>query len=61
MLREDIPGLAMAAPMDERARTVQTQIREMNGRAESAILGTSLWAPAAKAGLANGVAGHAVE
>jgi hypothetical protein len=45
----------------ERTRTVQTQIRQMNGGGEAAIVGTSLWAPAAKAGLANRMTGDAVD
>ena len=54
-------GVALAGSTDECSRIVQAQIRQMNGREESAILGTSLSAPLTKAALANGVAGHAMD
>ena len=54
-------GVALAGSTDECARIVQTQIRHINGRRESSILGTSLRAPAPLAALANGVAGHAMD
>ena len=46
---------------DECSRIVQAQIRQIDGRQESSILGTSISAPVAKAALANGVAGHAMD
>src|SRR4249920_74710 len=54
-------GFALACSTDECSRIVQAQIRQMNGKGESSIVGTGLAAPAAKAALANGVAGHAMD
>jgi 2-methylcitrate dehydratase PrpD len=54
-------GVAMAGSTDESARIVQAHIRQMGGREESSVLGTTLLAPAPKAALANGVAGHAMD
>src|SRR5258705_2771340 len=54
-------GVALAGSTDECSRIVQAQIRQMGGKAGASILGTSLFAPAPKAGLANGVAGDAME
>jgi 2-methylcitrate dehydratase PrpD len=54
-------GVALAGSTDECSRIVQAQIRQMGGKAEASILGTSLFAPAPKAALANGVAGHAMD
>ncbi|MGH7816294.1 MAG: MmgE/PrpD family protein, partial [Candidatus Binatia bacterium] len=54
-------GVALAGSTDECSRIVQGQIRQMRAKGESAILGTVLFAPAAKAALANGVAGHAMD
>ena len=54
-------GVALAGSTDECSRIVQAQIRQMNGKGESSIVGTALSAPAAKAALANGVAGHAMD
>ena len=54
-------GVALAGSTDECSRIVQAQIRHMNGKGESSIVGTALSAPAAKAALANGVAGHAMD
>ncbi len=54
-------GVALAGSTDECSRIVQSHIREAAGRGESSILGTALSAPAPKAALANGVAGHAMD
>ncbi len=54
-------GVALAGSTDECSRIVQAQIRQMNGKGESSIVGTALSAPAPKAALANGVAGHAMD
>jgi 2-methylcitrate dehydratase PrpD len=54
-------GVALAGSTDECARIVQAQIRQTGGKAEASILGTTMMAPAAKAALANGVAGHAMD
>src|SRR4029077_3914736 len=54
-------GVALAGSTDECSRIVQAHIRQMGARAECAVLGTGLRAPAAKAALANGVAAHAMD
>src|SRR4249920_3628368 len=54
-------GVALAGSTDECSHIVQAQVRHMNGKGESSIVGTALSAPAAKAALANGVAGHAMD
>ena len=54
-------GVALAGSTDECARIVQRHVRQMGGAAECSILGTSVSAPAPKAALANGVAGHAMD
>jgi len=54
-------GVALAGSTDECSRIIQAHIRQMNGKGESSIIGTALSAPAAKAALANGVAGHAMD
>ena len=42
-------GVALAGSTDECSRIVQAQVRQMNGKGESSIVGTALSAPAAKA------------
>jgi 2-methylcitrate dehydratase PrpD len=54
-------GVALAGSTDECSRIVQQHVRHAAGRAEASILGTSMSAPMAKAALANGVAGHAMD
>ncbi|HEY7168158.1 MAG TPA: MmgE/PrpD family protein [Candidatus Binatia bacterium] len=54
-------GVALAGSTDECARIIQTHVREIGGKRECGILGTALRAPAPKAALANGVAGHAMD
>ena len=54
-------GVALAGSTDECSRIIQRHVRQMAGRSESTILGTRLLAPAPKAALANGVAGHAMD
>ena len=54
-------GVALAGSTDECSRIVQAHIRAMEGKAESTVLGTPLTVPTAKAALANGVAGHAMD
>jgi len=54
-------GVALAGATDECSRIVQAHIKQMGGREESSVLGTGLSAPAPKAALANGVAGHAMD
>jgi 2-methylcitrate dehydratase PrpD len=54
-------GVALAGSTDECSRIVQHHLRHAAGRGEASILGTALSAPAPKAALANGVAGHAMD
>ena len=54
-------GVALAGSTDECSRIVQNQIRRTGERGEATILGTNMAAGAAKAALANGVAGHAMD
>ncbi len=54
-------GVALAGSTDECSRIVQSQIRQMGGKSEAGVLGTRLRVPRAKAALANGVAGHAMD
>jgi 2-methylcitrate dehydratase PrpD len=54
-------GVALAGSTDACSRIVQAHIRQMAGKGESTVLGMRLAAPAAKAALANGVAGHAMD
>lgn len=54
-------GVALAGSTDACSRIVQAHIWQMGGKEECAVLGTTLSAPAAKAALANGVAGHAMD
>jgi 2-methylcitrate dehydratase PrpD len=54
-------GVALAGSTDPCSRIVQAQIRQMGGNGESTVLGTALSVPMAKAALANGVAGHAMD
>ena len=54
-------GVALAGSTDECSRIVQHHLRHAAGRGEASILGTTLSAPAPKAALANGVAGHAMD
>jgi 2-methylcitrate dehydratase PrpD len=54
-------GVALAGSTDDCARIMQSQVRQMAAKKESTVLGTGLSAPAAKAALANGVAGHAMD
>ena len=54
-------GVALAGSTDECSRIVQAHVRKLGGREECAVLGTAWSAPAPKAALANGVAGHAMD
>ena len=54
-------GVALAGSTEECARIVQRQTRQMGGKNEASILGTTMMAPAPRAALANGVAGHAMD
>ncbi|HET9297526.1 MAG TPA: MmgE/PrpD family protein, partial [Candidatus Binatia bacterium] len=54
-------GVALAGSTDDCSRIVQAHVRQIGGKQECAVLGTALSAPAPKAALANGVAGHAMD
>ena len=54
-------GVALAGSTDDCSRIVQSHLRHVSGKKESTVLGTGLSAPAPKAALANGVAGHAMD
>ncbi|HET8563047.1 MAG TPA: MmgE/PrpD family protein, partial [Candidatus Binatia bacterium] len=54
-------GVALAGSTEKGTRIVQTHIRQLGGKREATVLGTGLTVPAAKAALANGVAGHAMD
>ncbi len=54
-------GVALAGSTEECARIVQRQTLQMGGKKEASILGTPVMAPAPRAALANGVAGHAMD
>lgn len=54
-------GVALAGSTERGTRIVQTHIRQLGGKSEATVLGTGLTVPAAKAALANGVAGHAMD
>src|ERR1051325_629039 len=54
-------GVALAGSTDECARIIQNHLRALGGRGECGVVGTSLRAPAPKAALANGVAGHTMD
>src|ERR1043166_1677826 len=54
-------GVAVAGSTDECSRIIQAHIRQMGGRGECTVVGTKFRAPAPKAALANGVAGHAMD
>ena len=54
-------GVALAGSTDECSRIVQAYVRALGGREECTVVGTAWSAPVAKAALANGVAGHAMD
>ena len=54
-------GVALAGSTDNCSRILRAHLREMGGKADCAVLGTGLFLPPAKAALANGVAGHAMD
>ena len=54
-------GVSLAGSTEKGSRILQAYIRQMGGKAEATVIGTALKAPAAKAALANGAAGHAMD
>ncbi|MGH7775297.1 MAG: MmgE/PrpD family protein [Candidatus Binatia bacterium] len=54
-------GVSLAGSTEEGSRILQSYVRQIGGKAEATVVGTGLMAPAAKAALANGVSGHAMD
>lgn len=54
-------GVVLAGSTERGSRIIQTYIRRLGGREESTVVGSGFLAPAARAALANGVAGHAMD
>src|ERR1044071_3551225 len=54
-------GVALAGSTEKGSRILHDYVRRMDGAGEATVVGTSVLAPAAKAALANGVAGHAMD
>ena len=54
-------GVTLAGSTEKGSRILQAYIRESEGRAEATIVGTGFMAPPAKAALANGASGHAMD
>src|ERR1043166_129292 len=54
-------GVIVAGSTEKGSRIVQEYVRRMGGVAEATIVGARCAAPAAKAALVNGVAGHAMD
>ncbi len=54
-------GVILAGSTEKGSRIVQAYIREMGGRPEATVAGADFMAPVAKAALANGVSGHAMD
>jgi 2-methylcitrate dehydratase PrpD len=54
-------GVTLAGSTETGSRILQAHLRQMGGKPEATVVGTSLRAPPAKAALANGAAGHAMD
>ena len=54
-------GVALAGATEKSARIVLNHVRQLEGKAESTVVGTGLKVPAPKAALINGVSGHAMD
>lgn len=54
-------GVTLAGSTEQGSRILQAYIRHMGGRAEATVVGAGFMAPPAKAALANGAAGHAMD
>jgi 2-methylcitrate dehydratase PrpD len=54
-------GVTLAGSTEMGSRILQAYIRQLGGRAEATVVGTALMAPSAKAALANGASGHAMD
>lgn len=54
-------GVALAGSTEEGSRILHAYIRQIGGKAEALVVGSRFMAPAAKAALANGASGHAMD
>jgi 2-methylcitrate dehydratase PrpD len=54
-------GVTLAGSTEQGSRILQAYVRQMGGKAESTVVGAGFTAPAPKAALANGAAGHAMD
>jgi 2-methylcitrate dehydratase PrpD len=54
-------GVTLAGSTEKGSRILQAYLRQFAGRPEATVIGGGFMAPQAKAGLANGAAGHAMD
>ncbi|MBI2360651.1 MAG: MmgE/PrpD family protein [Deltaproteobacteria bacterium] len=54
-------GVMLAGSTEKGSRIIQSYIRRLGGREEAGVIGAGFMVPAARAALANGVAGHAMD
>ncbi|OGQ48733.1 MAG: hypothetical protein A3I10_05100 [Deltaproteobacteria bacterium RIFCSPLOWO2_02_FULL_57_26] len=54
-------GVMLAGSTERGSHIIQTYIRRLGGRGESTVIASGFLVPAARAALANGVAGHAMD
>src|SRR3990172_8223179 len=54
-------GVALAGSTEKGSRILQGHVRQIGGRGEATVVGTGFSAPSAKAALANGASGHAMD
>jgi 2-methylcitrate dehydratase PrpD len=57
----DALGVTLAGSTEKGSRILHSYIRETGGRTEASVLGSGFKAPVAKAALANGASGHAMD
>ncbi|MEK7335396.1 MAG: MmgE/PrpD family protein [Candidatus Binatota bacterium] len=54
-------GVTLAGSTEKGSRILQGHVRQIGGRGEATVVGTGFSAPSAKAALANGASGHAMD
>ena len=54
-------GVILAGSTEKGSRILHAYVREMGGRADATIAGSGFMVPLAKAALANGASGHAMD
>lgn len=54
-------GVMLAGSTEKGSRIIQNYLRRLGGREEATVIGAGFMAPAGRAALANGVAGHAMD